>query len=52
MLLSQSQTMALDIITVREIQQCRLSHPEQEYLELGEDVMEELARDITAGEVL
>lgn len=52
MLLSQSRTAALDTITVQEIQPCRPSHLEQEYPELGEDAMEELARGIIAGEVL
>ena len=44
--------MALDIITVQETQLYLLSHLEQEYLELGEDAMEELACGIRADEVL
>ena len=52
MLLSQSRTVALDIITVQETQPCRLSLLEQGYLELEEDATEELARGIIVGEVL
>ena len=52
MLVSQSPTVALDIITVLETQPYLQSHLGQEYLELGGDDMEELARGILVGEVL
>lgn len=52
MLPSQIWTVALATTMVLEIQPCRLSPLEREFLELEEDVMEELARGITVGEVL
>ena len=52
MLVSQSRTVAWDIITVLETQLYPQSHLGQEYPELGEDDMEELARGIIMGEVL